>query len=197
MSRLALGRGPPRRGSVLGTGRDQFGHPPRPRATATAITSVNSRLQRPRRARPSAAAILRSPISAGPPAPAGRSSSVTCGSLQTYLRGEAVSFEEIDIPHDVAPADVRALALPRRPRQRARITWIADGAKVPVEVAASGPKVIALGRAACGNGVMFTLGADVERLTWGIRTGTAEPARRRASIPMASPSALTSTSGLS
>ncbi len=54
--------------------------------------------------------------------------------LQTYLRGEAVSFEEIDIPHDVA---------------------------------ASGPKVIALA-ALHAERVMFTLGADVERLTWGI-----------------------------
>jgi 5,10-methylenetetrahydromethanopterin reductase len=85
--------------------------------------------------------------------------------LQTYLRGEAVSFEEIDIPHDVAPP-MSALALHDAP-SASRITWIADGAKVPVEVAASGPKVIALA-ALHAERVMFTLGADVERLTWGI-----------------------------
>jgi 5,10-methylenetetrahydromethanopterin reductase len=48
-----------------------------------------------------------------------------------------------------------------------RIAWIAGGAKVPVEVAASGPKVIALA-ALHAERVMFTLGADVERLAWGI-----------------------------
>ena len=53
-----------------------------------------------------------------------------------------------------------------------RIGWIADGlgkggVKVPVEVAASGPKVIAMS-ALHAERVMFTLGADVERLQWGI-----------------------------
>jgi 5,10-methylenetetrahydromethanopterin reductase len=48
-----------------------------------------------------------------------------------------------------------------------RIAWIAGGAKVPVEVAASGPKVIAMS-ALHADRVMFTLGADVDRLQWGI-----------------------------
>jgi 5,10-methylenetetrahydromethanopterin reductase len=48
-----------------------------------------------------------------------------------------------------------------------RIDWIAGGAKVPVEVAASGPKVIAMA-ALHAERVMFTLGADLERLAWGI-----------------------------
>ena len=38
---------------------------------------------------------------------------------------------------------------------------------LPVEVAASGPKVIAMA-ALHGDRVMFTVGADVERLHWGI-----------------------------
>jgi 5,10-methylenetetrahydromethanopterin reductase len=85
--------------------------------------------------------------------------------LQTYLRGESVSFDDIDIPHDVAPP-MSALALHDAP-SASRIAWIADGAKVPVEVAASGPKVIAMA-ALHAERVMFTLGADLERLTWGM-----------------------------
>lgn len=85
--------------------------------------------------------------------------------LQTYLAGEAVSFEEIDIPYDVAPP-MSELQLHDAPAA-SRIGWIADGAKVPVEVAASGPKVIAIA-ALHAERVMFTLGADTERLAWGI-----------------------------
>ena len=85
--------------------------------------------------------------------------------LQTYLRGEAVSFDEIDIPSDVAPP-MSELQLHDAP-PASRIAWIAGGAKVPVEVAASGPKVIALA-ALHAERVMFTLGADTERLAWGI-----------------------------
>jgi len=97
--------------------------------------------------------------------------------LQTYLRGEAVSFDEIDIPHDVAPP-MSALALHDAP-SASRITWIADGAKVPVEVAASGPKVIAMA-ARHAERVMFTLGADTERLAWGI--ALARQARKEAGL---------------
>ena len=89
--------------------------------------------------------------------------------LQTYLRGESVSFDDIDIPHDWAPP-LSALHLHDAP-PASRIAWIADGlkggAKVPVEVAASGPKVIAMA-ALHAERVMFTLGADTERLAWGI-----------------------------
>jgi 5,10-methylenetetrahydromethanopterin reductase len=85
--------------------------------------------------------------------------------LQTYLRGEAVAFDEIDIPHDVAPP-LSGLHLHDAPPS-SRIAWIAGGAKVPVEVAASGPRVIAMA-ALHAERVMFTLGADVERLKWGI-----------------------------
>lgn len=89
--------------------------------------------------------------------------------LQTYLRGESVSFDEIDIPNEMAPP-ASALELHDAP-PASRIGWIADGLKrapkVPVEVAASGPKVIAMA-ALHAERVMFTLGADVERLEWGI-----------------------------
>ena len=85
--------------------------------------------------------------------------------LQIYLRGGSVSFEQIDIPSDTAPS-LSGLHLHDAPAA-SRIAWIADGPKVPVEVAASGPKVIALA-ALHAERIMFTLGADVDRLAWGI-----------------------------
>ncbi len=85
--------------------------------------------------------------------------------LQAYLRGEAVSFEEIDIPREAAPP-VSGLHLHDAPTA-SRIDWIAGGGKVPVEVAERGPKVIAMA-ALHAERVMFTLGADLERLKWGI-----------------------------
>src|SRR4051794_22985743 len=67
--------------------------------------------------------------------------------LQAYLAGDGVPFEEIDIPHDFAPP-MSELHLHDAPPD-SRIGWITEGVrkgstKVPVEVAASGPKVIAL-----------------------------------------------------
>lgn len=85
--------------------------------------------------------------------------------LQSYLKGEEVSFDELDIPKEHAPP-MSALELHDAP-QASRIAWIAGGQKVPVEVAASGPKVIAMA-ALHGDRVMFTVGADAERLQWGI-----------------------------
>ena len=105
--------------------------------------------------------------------------------LQLYLRGESVSFDDIDIPHEVAPP-LSGLHLHDAPPASC-IGWIADGlkgsakgnGKVPVEVAASGPKVIALA-ALHAERVMFTLGADVDRLAWGI--ALARKTRRDASL---------------
>lgn len=100
--------------------------------------------------------------------------------LQSYLRGEAVPFEDIDIPLDVAPP-LSALALADAP-PASRIAWIAGrGAKVPVEAAASGPTVIALA-ARHADRVMFALGADEERIAWGIGVA-ARRGRRRGWIP--------------
>jgi 5,10-methylenetetrahydromethanopterin reductase len=97
--------------------------------------------------------------------------------LQAYLRGDSVPFEEIDIPFETAPP-MSELHLHDAP-PASRIAWIADGAKVPMEVAASGPKVIALS-ALHADRVMFTLGADVERLQWGIEL--AKKTRRDAGL---------------
>ena len=102
--------------------------------------------------------------------------------LQAYLRGDSVLFDEIDIPLDAAPP-MSALHLHDAP-PASRIAWIADGikaggAKVPMEVAASGPKVIAMS-ALHAERVMFTLGADVGRLQWGI--DLAKKTRRAAGL---------------
>jgi 5,10-methylenetetrahydromethanopterin reductase len=98
--------------------------------------------------------------------------------LQTYLRGGSVPFEEIDLPGSVAPP-MSKLELADAP-PASRIDWIAQGSfKVPVEVAASGPRVIAIA-ARHADRVMFALGADEERIAWGI--ATAREARRQAGL---------------
>ncbi len=102
--------------------------------------------------------------------------------LQAYLAGDSVPFGEIDVPHEFAPP-MSELHLHDAPPD-SRIGWIAEGvkkgnAKVPVEVAASGPKVIAMS-ALHAERVMFTLGADVERLQWGIEL--AKKTRRDAGL---------------
>ena len=84
--------------------------------------------------------------------------------LQGYLRGDDVPFDDSADAGDVASMD--ALALGDQPKA-SRIHWVASQPKVPVDVAASGPKVIALG-ALVADRVTFALGADVERLRWGI-----------------------------
>jgi 5,10-methylenetetrahydromethanopterin reductase len=96
--------------------------------------------------------------------------------LQTYLRGESVGFDDIDIPTTTAPP-MSELDLADAPPS-SRIGWIADGApKVPVEVAASGQRVIAIA-ARHADRVMFALGADAERIAWGI--ALARETRRQA-----------------
>jgi len=102
--------------------------------------------------------------------------------LQAYLVGDSVPFGEIDVPHEFAPP-MSELHLHDAPSD-SRIGWIAEGvkkgnAKVPVEVAASGPKVIAMS-ALHAERVMFTVGADVERLQWGIEL--AKKTRRDAGL---------------
>ena len=98
--------------------------------------------------------------------------------LRAYLQGEAVAFTDIDIPLDVAPP-MSELELADAP-PFSRIDWIgARGTPVPIEVAASGPRVIALA-ALYADRVMFALGADVERIAWGI--ALARETRRKAGL---------------
>lgn len=86
--------------------------------------------------------------------------------LQIYLKGAAVPFDEIDIPTSTAPP-MSELELADAP-PASQIDWIAAGGlRVPVEVAASGPKVIAIA-ALHADRVMFALGADETRIAWGM-----------------------------
>ena len=84
--------------------------------------------------------------------------------LQAYLRGEEVPFE--------VGVDVESLDLADRPSS-SRISWIpADLPKVPVDVAATGPKVIAAA-ARHADRVTFSIGADAERIRWGMEVARA------------------------
>ena len=91
--------------------------------------------------------------------------------LQKYLRGEAVGFEDWPIPHHIAPP-VAELDLADHPAE-SRLRWQKGQIpKVPVEVAATGPRVIALAAKAADR-ILFTLGAVPERIRWGMDTAIA------------------------
>jgi 5,10-methylenetetrahydromethanopterin reductase len=101
--------------------------------------------------------------------------------LQTYLRGEALDWGELDFHERIAPP-VDALGLADTP-SRSRIHWIDRRLpKVPVEVAATGPRVVAAA-ARRADRVMFALGADPERIAWGMEQ--ARQARKAAGLPEA------------
>ena len=84
--------------------------------------------------------------------------------VQAYLRGEEVPFD--DLGSEVV-ADVGSLGLAGGPTS-SRLHWLPrDLPKVPMTVAATGPKVIdAAARTA--DRVTFALGADPARVAWGI-----------------------------
>ena len=78
--------------------------------------------------------------------------------LQAYLRGDSVAFGE---------TDVEALGLADTP-EASNIRYINGmGPKVPVDVAATGPRVIQAA-ARHADRVSFNVGADVARTLWGM-----------------------------
>jgi 5,10-methylenetetrahydromethanopterin reductase len=86
--------------------------------------------------------------------------------LQAYLRGDGVPFELLNFSESVAP-DVATLGLADTP-EMSQLKWISDrDIKVTVEVASTGPKIINMA-ARIGDRVMFALGADINRLKWGV-----------------------------
>ena len=98
--------------------------------------------------------------------------------LQTYLRGEPVAFEDLSFHEQMAP-DVSTLGLADT-AESSRIAWLPDSRpKVEVDVAATGPKVIGLS-ACIADRIMFALGAHPERIAWGI--ATARDARQAAGL---------------
>jgi 5,10-methylenetetrahydromethanopterin reductase len=91
--------------------------------------------------------------------------------VQTYLRGESIPFDELDFGEAVAPP-VDALELAATAAESS-IGWLPNRhPKVPVEVAATGPRVIAAG-ARHADRILFALGAQPERIRWGIDTARA------------------------
>ncbi len=83
--------------------------------------------------------------------------------VRRYLRGERIPFEELSD----APLDLDDLNLHDQPD----VSWLRwlDPAlpPVPVEVVATGPKAIAIG-GRHADIVTFTVGADLDRISWGI-----------------------------
>jgi 5,10-methylenetetrahydromethanopterin reductase len=91
--------------------------------------------------------------------------------VTTYLRGDEVGFEDLGFGEGSAAA-VSTLELADAPAT-SRLTWRHDDDPVvEVEVAATGPKVIATA-ARTADRVLFALGADVDRIAWGIETARA------------------------
>ena len=98
--------------------------------------------------------------------------------LQRYLRKERVPFDALRF-HGEAVPDVDALRLANGPTS-SRLHWLdPEIARVPVEVAATGPKVIGVA-ARLADRVMFALGAEPERILWGVET--ARRARQAAGL---------------
>jgi 5,10-methylenetetrahydromethanopterin reductase len=98
--------------------------------------------------------------------------------LRTYLAGETVPFDELGFHETMAPP-AATLGLADAPTG-SRLQWLSpDAVHVPVEVAASGPRVIAA--AACAaDRVIFALGASAERLRCGV--DVARRAREEAGV---------------
>jgi 5,10-methylenetetrahydromethanopterin reductase len=81
--------------------------------------------------------------------------------LQGYLRGEDVPFDETS-----GIESMDALGLGEQPTS-SRLHWVGTVPKVPVDVAASGPRVIGVA-GSVGDRVTLAVGADPERVAWGI-----------------------------
>lgn len=81
--------------------------------------------------------------------------------LQTLLSGGEIAFAETGEP------SIHELSLGARP-DAVKLRWLPEGLpKVPLDVAATGPKVIAMG-ARIAERVTFSIGAEVERTEWAL-----------------------------
>jgi 5,10-methylenetetrahydromethanopterin reductase len=96
----------------------------------------------------------------------------TLSDLQTLLRGGEVAFGA----DDCAASSLDTLSLGGRPTA-CRLKWLpADSPKVPLDVAATGPKVIEM-CAPIAERVTFSVGAIPERMSWAL--DLARAARRK------------------
>ncbi|MEY2473258.1 MAG: hypothetical protein QOK28_2587 [Actinomycetota bacterium] len=84
--------------------------------------------------------------------------------VRAYLRGESVPFDDLRRFGHAGTKALDSLGLADAPDD-SRIHWLpSDLAPVPVEVAATGPKVLAAARHA--DRVLLAVGADPERVAW-------------------------------
>jgi 5,10-methylenetetrahydromethanopterin reductase len=88
--------------------------------------------------------------------------------LRAYLRGDEIAFDELGFHEAVAPP-VDALDLADAPAT-SRLHFVPPGLPtVPIEVAATGPRVLAAA-ARHADRVLLALGGDPERVRWGVET---------------------------
>ena len=85
--------------------------------------------------------------------------------VQRYLRGDPIAFDELAEFATNAP-NLSQLDLGHTPPS-SKLEWLGNMTKVPVEVSATGPRMIA-DAAIHADGVMLSVGADFERLRWGV-----------------------------
>ncbi|MEY2424976.1 MAG: hypothetical protein QOI61_548, partial [Actinomycetota bacterium] len=84
--------------------------------------------------------------------------------VRAYLRGESVAFDDLRRFGHAGTKPLDSLGLADTPDD-SRIHWLPrELAPVPVEVAATGPKVLAAARHA--DRVLLAVGADPERVAW-------------------------------
>jgi 5,10-methylenetetrahydromethanopterin reductase len=88
--------------------------------------------------------------------------------IQAYLRGDEVPLKDAASALVGAETGFDKLALATAPTG-SKLNWLPrDLAKVPMEVIATGPKIMAIS-ARSAEYVTFSVGGDIERLKWAIR----------------------------
>ena len=100
---------------------------------------------------------------------------------RAYLRGEPVSFDDLRAYERDGARPIDALGLANRPTD-SRMHWLpADLAPVPVDVVATGPRVLAVA-GAVADGVWLAVGADPPRVSWAAAQARAAGATRLATF---------------
>lgn len=102
--------------------------------------------------------------------------------VAAYVKGHEVDFEDVAVPDHVSPP-VDELDLADHPTI-SRIRWAKTVTPVPIEVSATGPRVIGAA-ARHADRILLAVGAQPERIAWGIET-----ARRAAEDAGRDPDAL-------
>jgi 5,10-methylenetetrahydromethanopterin reductase len=88
-------------------------------------------------------------------------------SLQALLSGAEIAFEDSGERGGAGEGSLHGLSLGARP-EGVQLKWLpADLPKVPLDVAATGPKVIQMG-ARIAERVTFSIGAEAERVEWAL-----------------------------